>query len=261
MRSYHLNFLFFIAILMCWACSDNKNSNQATQEEVVRANRPALFTEEIKSFKSPSCSNDTASCSQVNLRFPEFEVNVGALTQERLNEDIQNAMLNSSLNPERKFTTIKDASDGFLKDYAEFSAKIPGQVPAWEIDIEVDVINNDNSYLSIMVSDYAYLGGAHPNQSSHFLNYDVSSGQPITLSSVVDDLKVLKKKAEMEFRASKNLSEKDDLNEAGFLFDNGEFQLPKNFGIQNGQLLLYYNSYEIAAYAEGKTIIKLPLNK
>ncbi len=260
MQNYR-NPFFFLLIILFSACSDNSKSEKekTTSNKALEESSVAFELENIK-VQSPICEKDTIACTQVNINYPVFKSDLGKITVETLNEDITSLILKSSLNPEDQYTSIKEACDGFLADYAAFKEQVPSEVPGWEIEIKADVINNNSEYLSIMVSDYSYLGGAHPNQSNQFLNYKVSTGKGITLEDLVKDITDLKKLAEAEFRALKGLSNTDDLNEAGYLFEAGIFQLPEHFGIQNDQLLLYYNNYDIASYAEGRTILKLPLS-
>ena len=67
--------------------------------------------------------------------------------------------------------------------------------------------------------------------------------------------------AEQEFRKMKELKENEDLDEAGFWFDDNKFNINNNFALSEGGLTFYYNNYEITAYAYGPTELIIPLVK
>jgi hypothetical protein len=45
------------------------------------------------------------------------------------------------------------------------------------------------------------------------------------------------------------------------MFEGGKFALPENMGLTRDGVLLFYNSYEVAAYAEGETKFVIPYGK
>ncbi|WP_326935009.1 RsiV family protein [Flavobacterium sp. PL11] len=48
------------------------------------------------------------------------------------------------------------------------------------------------------------------------------------------------------------------MNSGGLMFENERFQLPQNIFFTDTGLLLYYNIYEIASYADGATEMLFP---
>ena len=61
-----------------------------------------------------------------------------------------------------------------------------------------------------------------------------------------------------KFRKKFNIPEKEALNNSGFMFEEEKFQLPQTFFFTEEGLLLYYNVYEIASYADGPKQLLLP---
>ncbi len=96
-----------------------------------------------------------------------------------------------------------------------------------------------------------------------FTVLDLNSGNKVTLEDIfIAGYKpILNKIAEEEFRKLKELGEHEDLDEAGFWFDDNRFSINDNFAISDEGLTFYYNNYEITAYAYGPTELIIPLSK
>ena len=58
----------------------------------------------------------------------------------------------------------------------------------------------------------------------------------------------------------KNLKTKNKPQSIEDYFFGKPFQLPENIGFNNNGLLLLYNTYEIASYAQGYTEFVIPFN-
>ncbi len=107
-----------------------------------------------------------------------------------------------------------------------------------------------------MISNYSYLGGAHPNSYQTYLNFNRKTGELIQLEDITLDQEAVLNVAEQQFRTTYNLSPEDPLTKAG-LFEN-ELVLPKNFAITNKGLIFLYNPYEIGPYAAGYYEFTIP---
>jgi hypothetical protein len=108
-----------------------------------------------------------------------------------------------------------------------------------------------------------YLGGAHPNSYITFTVLDMKNGNKITLEDIfIAGYKpILNKVAEEEFKKLKELGAHDNLDEAGYWFDDNRFSINDNFAIGAEGLTFYYNNYEITAYAYGPTELIIPRTK
>ncbi len=252
-------FSILIISVVSFSCSDNSNKNN--DEKIVDKEVAGAVAYTAKSIRDedPACRESPEHCAKIIINFPEITGVPATLNKERLNKEIKKAILTSSLNPEGKLKSIDKACEMFLADFADFKEAMQQQVPAWSIEIDVEVINNDDNYLSLQVNENSYMGGAHPNQFTSFLNFDSRTGEEITLKALVKDTGKLELLAEEAFRKTKELADDEDLSEAGYFFEEGKFKISDNFGISQGKLLLYYNSYEIAPYSLGPTLLQLPL--
>ena len=71
----------------------------------------------------------------------------------------------------------------------------------------------------------------------------------------------LNKIVEPHFRKLFKLTSKESLNDNGFWFENDQFSVYENFTFQVGELLVYYNSYDIAPYSGGPTELLVPFEE
>ncbi|MBC7884191.1 MAG: DUF3298 domain-containing protein [Saprospiraceae bacterium] len=131
----------------------------------------------------------------------------------------------------------------------------------WSIDIYMDAVFTNEKVATLSYSESTYLGGAHPNYFTHFLNFDKSTGKTLRFSDLIKDEKKFIQLAEAAFRAYQELNDNQDLEEAGYFFDQGIFYLPQNFAITSEGLYFYYNPYEAGAYALGPLEYTIPFSE
>ncbi len=128
--------------------------------------------------------------------------------------------------------------------------------------LSMQVEHNGNQLLAISYFISTYMGGAHPNSGVEYDNYDLRTGNILTLDEVlVTGYKTkLLPIAEKLFREQNGLVNKS-FSEEGY-FDMGEstgkFTLTDNVSFQDDALLFTYSQYEIAAYAVGMPEVKVP---
>ena len=108
-----------------------------------------------------------------------------------------------------------------------------------------------------VVSHDEYLGGAHGAVFTQLQSFDLSTGNMINVTQKYDADKLLSL-AETKFREIHKLDSEADLNDAGFMFEDGKFTLPENMGLTKEGVLMIYNSYEVASYAQGETRFTIP---
>ena len=104
-----------------------------------------------------------------------------------------------------------------------------------------------------------FTGGAHGYTSVSFLNFDPQTGELLTQKELFDPS--FSSFAEEVFRQKNGIPENEPINSTGFLFDEEKFQLPKNIGFSEKKVLLRYNPYEVASYADGSLLLEIPLEE
>lgn len=200
----------------------------------------------------------TSSCAEVVMNYPQFTNDLPGADQ--INDIIKKTMttqLSDYIMEAEGGESLEELTKMFLKSYAEFKEAFPESKTAWYAKLDVMVSHLADEYISLSVSNSSYTGGAHPNATVTYLNLS-KEGEKIdnweyffTSPAKVKDL------VEARFRKTNDLTAEDSFSDKGFIFDNNEFALSSNFGFTKTGLVVYYNPYEIAAYAEGAAVVTL----
>ena len=69
----------------------------------------------------------------------------------------------------------------------------------------------------------------------------------------------LNRRAELQFRESRDIPTGMNYNDAGYWFEDNAFVLPENFKYDPFGLEFVYNTYEIAPYSEGMITIRFDM--
>ena len=213
--------------------------------------------------RTGDCENEYSNnCAQIKIEFPQVEYSHDQAVENRINKLIQGYLLQPVLN-ENVFNTVEELIEEFLREYESFKNDFPEAFQLWSLERSGRVRHNGDHIFSLELSEYSYMGGAHPNTYVSFINYNLNSGEQIKLEHLFKDNfeDELNGIAESEFRSLKELNETEDLGQAGFWFDNNRFHLNNNFLITDSSLVFYYNNYEITAYAFGPTELEIPYKK
>ena len=139
----------------------------------------------------------------------------------------------------------------FIGSYEKLQKDFPKDTFGWEGEIEGNVKYLSDSILNIEIKHYTYTGGAHGYQGLRSLNFDPATGKYISNKKLFKNGNLFKAFAEKKFRAKYTIPENKSINSTGFLFEDDKFQLPQNIFYTEKGLLLYYNPYEVASYADG----------
>jgi hypothetical protein len=199
-------------------------------------------------------------CATVFIEYPEITNAPSDTARDSLNAAISGQLL-STYEADSSITEVAQIAERFIEEFSELlSETASASLPEWETRHDVSVMLNDYGVLTLEFFWQAYTGGAHPNSTTHFVNYDIAAGQQLTLQDIlIDDYEVsLTDRATDIFREARGLSDDISLTEAGFWFEDGLFSLTDNFAIGLEGLTFYYNPYDIAPYAMGPTEFTLP---
>ena len=139
----------------------------------------------------------------------------------------------------------------FINSYEKLQKEFPKDKFGWEADIKGSVKYQSENILNIEINHYTYTGGAHGYQGLRSLLFDPNTGKSITNDELFIDKASFKALAEKKFRAKYKIPASKSINSSGLMFEKEMFQLPQNIFFTDKGLLLYYNSYEVASYADG----------
>lgn len=160
-----------------------------------------------------------------------------------------------------KVNDYKTLAASFITSFEEMHKKFPSETFGWEGKIKGDIVFKSDQILNIKIDHYTFTGGAHGYQGLRSLLFNTKTGKTIFSDQLFTDEKGFKAFAEKEFRTKYHIPAKANINATGLMFENDKFQLPQNIFYTDEGLLLYYNSYEAASYADGPKELLFPYDK
>ena len=155
--------------------------------------------------------------------------------------------------------SLSEVVSRFDSEYKKFKNDFKDSNQKWEVKVDGDVVYESDEVICINIKSYTDTGGAHGNSTTTYLNFNPQTGAILWLDDIFNNVYEFKKIAEKAF---KDQSKPKDNAETMEDFFYGElFQLPTNMGFTKDGLVLVYNNYEIASYAQGNTKIVLPYSE
>lgn len=148
-------------------------------------------------------------------------------------------------------TDYQGLLDSFIGSYDEMKTKYPKEIFGWEGKLEGKVAYHTDSILNIKIEHYTFTGGAHGYSGIRSLLFDPKTGKHIPNEFLFRNINQFKAFAEKKFRAKYKIPADQNINATGLMFESDKFELPMSFFYQENGLLLYYNTYEVASYADG----------
>lgn len=229
--------LFFVVAISCTPKPESAISN--TEEELV--------------FKTKSITKEVCveeNCAKLSLSWP---VASGPTAAEKINAAIQD-QVTLFVQTGEEIAPLDTLIEDYFRTYKEFKADFPDSHGGWEIEGEGEVTYHSDSILSIYFSQFSFLGGAHPNSSVSFLNFDAVSGEVLSDEHLILDEFALFQRAEKKFREFHEVADGTSIAEDGrfFLPETGFF-LANAMGFKDGKFWVIYVPYEIGPYAMGYT--------
>lgn len=117
---------------------------------------------------------------------------------------------------------------------------------------------NKNNFISLLEEEYVYIGGAHGTTTRTPKNIDVSGEKLVTLADLFQDDRYI---TTLNRLINERLSEhSDEYNE---LWEKPEIkpEHQTNFYINDGNLVIFFQPYELSYYARGFVEFPLPLSE
>lgn len=231
--------LFFVG------CQQPKDENKATFE--------------MQSFaleSQPGCVSDTVACATFKVEYPHF-IEMDTTVEQAIMERME-FWLSGGIDGEAK--SISVLGNDFIRDFSQFVTDMPDYGMGWNYNARVSVLLATDSLISLQIDIESFTGGAHGSYTTNYVNVDPVTGTPYLLDSFLRPgyQEVLNQLGERDFRLQRELEERSSLEDAGFNFPENQFQLNDNYGFRKEGIVFFFNSYEIAAYAEGPTEILVP---
>ncbi|MBQ7076676.1 MAG: DUF3298 domain-containing protein [Lachnospiraceae bacterium] len=142
-----------------------------------------------------------------------------------------------------------DMAQGATLEYGEYF-----------IERYMNVCRADEHVLSAHSTFSSYTGGAHGYGADYPVNFDVETGKRLEFKDVVKDLdamyKLVEEKVREQYADSLDMFFNFESEDPFADFKSGEYE--QAFLIDYDGINVIYNPYDIAAYAAGQQVIKIP---
>ncbi len=169
---------------------------------------------------------------------------------------LNNKDISKNINDEITNSIMKffNDSQNQAKEYNDSLSEVENKFIA---NVDFDVKKNSNNILSILVKYYKYAGGAHGYYENVAYNIDAKSGKILTLDNLFQEGINYKNIINEEIRRQiQELIKLDKENNGVYEFKGIEDK--QKFYIQDDNLVIYFDLYDIAPYAA--SIPEFPIN-
>ncbi len=246
-------YLFLVILLTTQFISCNK---QKDKQPVTKAPAYKMFSFDKKAGDCDSLKN---SCAELKFNYPQITDASNREVMNQINQEIMNTLL-APYSEDKSYKNFDSMANDFLESFKEFKKQFPARHQSWTIERNISVSGVNNSVFSLTNTEFYYMGGAHPNSTTSFINFNLQTGEALELNDLLkpgfED--ALNKVGEKIFREKQKLKPGENLNEAGYWFDKNNFELNDNFLIKKNGLLFVFNPYEVAAYVYGAIEVFIP---
>ncbi|MGH2642398.1 MAG: DUF3298 domain-containing protein [Chitinophagaceae bacterium] len=165
---------------------------------------------------------------------------------------------------------LHSPADSFFAEYKNLNRNlgnsIHGEIPAifnWESDLDMKILWNADSIVSIAFQSYQYTGGAHGLSNTLLNVFNLKENKTLTMNDIFKPgyEEELRQALEQELRKQYDIPDNAPLNgDHGILFDK-RLALTKNFYLTGKGIGFIYNPYEVAPYVVGQIELYIPFSK
>jgi hypothetical protein len=249
MRRSSIRFALLTVSLALTSCSPNRTSGVLTYQ----------MREEADS--SGQCDSARTLCISVGFTYPEFTDQVPVALRDSLQRYVQ-AEVFASLGNGGVSVPFDTITARLFDEYRELKEEFTSYAIPWRLRRKLEVIADTLGVVSLRFEEESFLGGAHGMDIVRLASFDAETGKRLMLADVFaqGSDSALARVLEAELRKARSLPDSESLEDAGFWIREGKFPLTGNFAVEPGRVLFYYNTYEIAPYASGPTLLDIPVS-
>ncbi|MGB5653221.1 MAG: DUF3298 domain-containing protein [Robiginitalea sp.] len=210
----------------------------------------------IREYEGSVCGN----CPKVRISIPEAEDNtkLGKSVNRAVREEIIELL---DFAEDKTVVDIPGAIEAFTMGFRNLQNEFPEELTGWEASVTGTKSYEDPSLLTLHMETYIFTGGAHGYGATRYLNFDKKTGAELSGTELLNDPEAFSEFAEKAFRKTYDIPEEAPINSTGFMFAENRFTLPENIGLAAEGIVLHYNPYEVASYADGALILKIPMEQ
>jgi hypothetical protein len=235
-----------LALILASSCNfekplhfEEKVVSQADLKACETENCPTILVHYLKAIENDAKSKKINSIIQKSL-----------IEKIAVNEDDISGLL-----------SIDDAINYFIDDFRSFIEEFGNIFVSYDVDTQMQLLYQSEDYVSLELNYYLFTGGAHGYSGTNFLNFNAQTGELLDINDLFKDSEGILNYCESIFRKTFDIAEGRSINSSGFWFEGDQFHLPENIGFTDTEMILHFNQYEIASYAEGPIILTIPLTE
>ena len=172
---------------------------------------------------------------------------------------IDNKDISKNINDEITNSIMKFFNDS-QKQAKEYNDALPEVENKFVANVDFDVKKNSDNILSILIKYYKYAGGAHGYYENVAYNIDIRNGNFLTIDNLFKEGSDYKNIINEEIRNQiEELIKLDEQNKGVYEFKSIEDK--QKFYIQDDNIVVYFDLYDIAPYAAGIPEFIINVNK
>ena len=215
--------------------TDLTTVDSVSVHDSVKINKNLTIANKAKVLVFPTLKNKTLLDS------------IYALEDIRLDE-YSSENLKSALNKQ-----MQDYFDETKKNSADLERDFP--MTLYE-NSDMNIFSNQNDFLTLKYTSDGFSGGAHGYYNEVYKVFDLTNNKTLQLSDIL-----ISPKSSVWKRALMDNFLKNDIDKGqSKMLLVKEISPNSNFYFDNEFLYFLYNQYEIAAYAAGTVLIKVPIS-
>lgn len=244
--------ILLAVLFMVFSCKNDKKDHKPSDEAAVfKTKTVALDSTNLK-----FC--ETGDCPKLKVDYLKIEgdSDFSEAIDKKNKEDLIGIFNTSEDKPTA--TTVEGAVNEFVSDYQTYRNDYPEAESGYEASISQEIKSQNDKTIVLKTTFYLFTGGAHGYGGVHFLNFNAHSGKFLTHKDLISDIPAFRDFVEKKFRLKYNIPPDADINSKGFFFEDGKFALPKNIAVTPKEVVLLYNQYEAASYAQGQLRFVFP---
>ncbi|GAU78792.1 DUF3298 and DUF4163 domain-containing protein [Fusibacter sp. 3D3] len=132
-------------------------------------------------------------------------------------------------------------------------------LPTYWYNLSYEIYTNNEKILSFGLYDYQYTGGAHGLSSGSFYSYDLELGKQIELKDLFEPkFDYITYINDQIYRKVDQETKKNSESSYAY-YDFSGIDENVKFYIEDNELVIFFDQYEIAAYAAGTPTFRIPL--
>ncbi|OQA21424.1 MAG: Peptidoglycan-N-acetylmuramic acid deacetylase PdaC [Actinobacteria bacterium ADurb.Bin346] len=232
-------------------------SEDVVKSLAIAENGPEVLEGSLVISNKQTALNSTEKNYTITASYPELLISGQAGMLASINKEISDVVNEQVGTFKKDMESIDTAAEDTPEDWPVFVNTFRG-------DYSI-LLSHGNRFLSIPFIFYYFTGGAHGNSFNVMLNYDLKNYSKIELKNIfkpgfdyvsfisdycIEDVK--SQNRQMGFEPDEKwIKEGASANEENF----------RNFVLNDDELIIIFDPYEVAPYAAGSVFVKIPFDR